>query len=676
MSVAALAACGDPAPLPQVTPYDHYVCVAGDTDVPTHEGLSGPFGDTGAIEATAAADETGSMVQDEGAPIYLAHPRNDDELEASRKVRGFRSTVACKPTPAPGVGDTWNHSQADAITYCFGAFGNAELEAAIRSAVSSTTWEYELAADINFVHIANLDGNNCNASSDVMFLIREGIDPGDCLVFGCPVAQAFFPSAAETGNVQKIIFFPELLNSNTFSSTGIVLHEFGHILGLHHEHARYVQQDGVLSFDQQVKCVLAAGTSNQWRGVTPPDPASIMGYPYCRGTPGGSVNLSSYDRLGLRYLYNLPALTQRSLDDDETDDILWYAPSSEMLTAWYGSGAPDNHIEFEVVDFCWDSALAPACQHPIPQNLKPLPLGTSSSTNVLMYGPGGAPDRLFFMPSVPGEPSRFNVSIQLTTAVPVVGDFAGEEGSDDALFVLPGPNNNDWGLANGSSAFQTYVLSEGAQGFSNAAVGYFVDRPDSSGDQILWYAENSPTWTLTVRNGGGIDEETVKPGACGLGTSSSLNAIVGNFDSDDLMEILWYDYIEETATLWTSIDNCTTNHLSYIVTGRPKPYPGDFDGDGRIDIAWDHPGSNDEIWRFTTENPIISSSTFPHDAAPAVGDFNGDGCADVLWHRPHTSSSPLWRSQCNGTFQSSNIETPRGATAVGYTFAHGRAYRP
>lgn len=679
------ATCGDPVPAPQVKPNDHYVCVEieADTDVPSQEEVPEPFGDTGAIEGTGAADETGSMAGDED---NLAYTRGSAEADGS-KGRGavpngsrdskFRSTVKCKSTSSLGHDDIWDHSRIDALTYCFGTFMDPELEAAVRNAIGNGTWEYELVADVNFVHVPELDGTGCDHDADVTFVVRQGIEPDDCYAaVGCPLARAFFPSEADSGNAQDVVFFPQSLVSDMASLEGITQHEFGHTLGLHHEHARYVQQDGTLSFNQEFACVGSSGPTSSWRGITPPDPNSIMGYPYCRGTPGATATLSRFDKLGLRYLYNLPALTIRSFDQDTTEDIFWYSPASESISVWYGMQTEDQ-IQFMETTFCWDASAPPACTTTVPSGLRPIPISANGSTNVLMYGPGAISDQLFLMQVNPGEPDRFAVAIGLRTAVPRTGSFMATDGTDDVLFTLPGPGNSDLGLAEGISSFQTYDLVEGAEGYFDAAIGRFVDRNGIIGDQILWYADHSPAWTLTYRTeGGGIQEESIDPDMCGLSEPSSLNAIVGNFDDDQHLEILWYDYEQESAILWTSIDDCGANREVYVVEGRPKPYPGDFDGDGRLDVAWDRPGPDDEIWIFTSiVNPLIASTTLPSDTAPAVGDFNGDECADILWHRSHTPTSHLWRSLCDGTFDASVVDTPQNSTAIGYTFAHGRAYR-
>jgi hypothetical protein len=114
---------------------------------------------------------------------------------------------------------------------------------------------------------------------------------------------------------------------------------------------------------------------------------------------------------------------------------------------------------------------------------------------------------------------------------------------------------------------------------------------------------------------------------------------------------------------------------SFSIMGRPKPHPGDFDGDGRLDVIWDNPQADDEIWLFeSTTAPTVVSAVVPDDTTPIVGDFDGDDCSDILWYRGHAPTSQLWRSACDGTFEMSALDTPQAAAPVGYAYGHGRAF--
>ena len=61
---------------------------------------------------------------------------------------------------------------------------------------------------------------------------------------------------------------------------------------------------------------------------------------------------------------------------------------------------------------------------------------------------------------------------------------------------------------------------------------------------------------------------------------------------------------------------------------------GDFNGDGRADILWQHQSGLVYEWLLHRSTVIAAGS--PGSAASdwklvGIGDFNGDGTADILW---------------------------------------------
>jgi hypothetical protein len=78
---------------------------------------------------------------------------------------------------------------------------------------------------------------------------------------------------------------------------------------------------------------------------------------------------------------------------------------------------------------------------------------------------------------------------------------------------------------------------------------------------------------------------------------------------------------------------------------------GDFDGDGKDDIASYHPGSG-TWWVSVSEGDRFSTgkwdtfSTGTGWTSQVVGDFNGDGLDDIANY--HVSSDRRWVSVSNG----------------------------
>jgi hypothetical protein len=79
--------------------------------------------------------------------------------------------------------------------------------------------------------------------------------------------------------------------------------------------------------------------------------------------------------------------------------------------------------------------------------------------------------------------------------------------------------------------------------------------------------------------------------------------------------------------------------------------PGDFTGDGKPDIVWQHPDTGAVLlWRMNNSSYV--SSTILNSGGTlwqivGTGDFDGDGQTDLVWQDPSTGAVLLWR--LNGT---------------------------
>ena len=83
---------------------------------------------------------------------------------------------------------------------------------------------------------------------------------------------------------------------------------------------------------------------------------------------------------------------------------------------------------------------------------------------------------------------------------------------------------------------------------------------------------------------------------------------------------------------------------------------GDFNGDGKLDIAATTLGCNDlEILPGNADGTFQQASSFPAGAGPfelGVGDFDGDGIADLAVADANVNDLSILRSNGNGSFQS------------------------
>jgi hypothetical protein len=103
-------------------------------------------------------------------------------------------------------------------------------------------------------------------------------------------------------------------------------------------------------------------------------------------------------------------------------------------------------------------------------------------------------------------------------------------------------------------------------------------------------------------------------------------------------------------------------------------FVGDFDGDGLSDIALSRPGwssipiyhsNGDGSFRVTNRHVSWSSSIMHHpDTRVLPGDYDGDGCIDLALTRPGWSSLPIYFSNADGGFTLSNRALPIDGSAV------------
>ena len=100
-----------------------------------------------------------------------------------------------------------------------------------------------------------------------------------------------------------------------------------------------------------------------------------------------------------------------------------------------------------------------------------------------------------------------------------------------------------------------------------------------------------------------------------------------------------------------------TNFATWAATGNAQPLVGDFNGDGKTDVALTGPSSwstlpvafsNGNGTFNVTNQPITSFATWAAtgNAQPLVGDFNGNGKTDVALTGPSSwSTLPVAFSQ-------------------------------
>mgnify|MGYP001197218090 CR=1 FL=1 len=233
------------------------------------------------------------------------------------------------------------------------------------------------------------------------------------------------------------------------------------------------------------------------------------------------------------------------------------------------------------------------------------------------------------------------------TDFPTPGDFDGDGRDDLAIYragATAGAQSSFWIFQSGSNTVQFYAW--GLNGDNAIARDYDGDgktdvavfrRGASAGAQAVWYIRQSSNGATRIVNFG-------TTGA----TSSDLDVPVpGDYDGDGKFDIAVYragalspsnTYIvlrsSDSSLLFRTFGNFSTD---YVV-------PGDYDGDGKYDFAVARTGATSTSpmvwWILQSSNSATRTQPFGISTdIPVQGDYDGDARADIAVYRKGATSS-------------------------------------
>ncbi len=238
------------------------------------------------------------------------------------------------------------------------------------------------------------------------------------------------------------------------------------------------------------------------------------------------------------------------------------------------------------------------------------------------------------------------------TDFPSPGDFDGD-GKDDLAYyragATAGAQSSFWILQSATNTLQYYAW--GVFGDQAVARDYDGDgktdvavfrRGATATDSTTWFIRNSATGTVTI--------ETF--GLSGNGTSTFDSAIPGDYDGDGKFDIAVYRFglvpnnsfiikrSSDGGITYRAFGNFTTDYV----------LPGDYDGDGKFDYAVGRTGAAATSpmvwWILQSSNGAVRVQPFGLTSDfPTQGDYDGDGRADIAIYRAgatNTAQSFFW----------------------------------
>jgi hypothetical protein len=243
-----------------------------------------------------------------------------------------------------------------------------------------------------------------------------------------------------------------------------------------------------------------------------------------------------------------------------------------------------------------------------------------------------------------------------TTSGTVVGSFGlfavdgghtyRVEGNFHATATLTRTADNMKGVASGTVAVaEGPTIPEDFAGNGFSGVLWRQTNPQT-------FAQNFVQWSMNGANLTASRTDTFQGGT--ILPDASWNVLgTGDFNGDGKSDILW-QHADGSLTAWLMNDSTIVSdgylrsqgqivmpNSSWSVAGT-----GDFDGDGRDDILWRKTDGSLVEWLMngttitSTQTPTFQGNAVSPDqswSVVAMGDFNGDGHQDILWRNSNGS---------------------------------------
>jgi hypothetical protein len=262
----------------------------------------------------ANGDETFDSL-DELRAYYDAHTQSPElGTQRSPLVQDLRED---------GQPNRWSETDKKQLTYCVSA--DVPFYSTVVSNLAAAARQWEQAADVKFIHLAEFDGSCYTLRPEVKFrVLSYAVDDDECGAAAEMIEDPQSPGGTCPRRSQVIAssFFPDdppqrraiLLNEHFLygsatqygAAMGSLIHELGHVLGFRHEHLRV----------ETSPACRKGGEGSDWVGLTDYDPGSVMNYGGVCGGIRNRTRLTPLDRQGARLAYGASTVM--------SPELLWW----------------------------------------------------------------------------------------------------------------------------------------------------------------------------------------------------------------------------------------------------------------------------------------------------------------------------------------------------------------
>jgi hypothetical protein len=193
------------------------------------------------------------------------------------------------------------------------------------------------------------------------------------------------------------------------------------------------------------------------------------------------------------------------------------------------------------------------------------------------------------------------------------------------------------------------VFQYGPFGFDIKAIGDIngdgrddVISQQTNGDVTLWMMDGDNNTADVIAKAG----PHASGGLAGWHVKGS-----GDFDGDGHADII-FQHDNGLAAMWLMDGNANTTFVGAVGPFNPGAEwqikgVGDFDGDGKDDLIWQHDGGQAAMWLMDGTQTTFVGAVGPFNPGAdwqiqGTGDFNDDGMSDILWKSTSSGTVAEW----------------------------------